>query len=98
MTEAQLYARFLQTDAAVGIVDELSQQMTLDVGLMTAVELACTELDIPPGIIILPEAIQVLCRKDVRQVTTLVKMSVELEKSHLNEEIVQLPLINHLLD
>ena len=98
MTETHLYARFLKADAAVSIVDDLSQQITLAVRLMTAVEFTCAVLDIPPCVIILLKAIQVFCRKDVCQVTAFIKMRMELEKSHFNKEIVQLSLINHLLD
>ena len=48
MTEAQLYTRVRQLQTAVGVVDKLSQQVPLRVGLVSAVEQRRPVHEVPP--------------------------------------------------
>ena len=58
MTEAQLGPWMIETDTAVGIGYQLAQQITLTIGLASAIEFAGTVLDIPEGIVNLPHVIR----------------------------------------
>ena len=57
MAEAQLGARLVEPDTAVGIGNELSQEKSLAGGLFAAIEFAGTVLDIPEYIVDLPHLV-----------------------------------------
>ena len=97
VAEAQLGTGSVESDAAVGIGYELSQEEALTGGLSAAVEFAGPVLDVPEGIVDLPHQVEVVGVEEAHQIGVLIVIDVQLEEAHLHEVIAELLFIDHLL-
>ena len=79
MAEAQLGTRTVEADAAVGIGNELVQEITLAIGLATAVEFAGAMLDVPEGIVDLLHQVEFVGVEEAHQIGVLIVVDVQLE-------------------
>lgn len=98
VAETQLGAWAIEFNAAIGIGYYLTEQMTLTVGLATAIELAGAVLDVPQGIIYLPHAVELVGIKQLHQSRIAVVADVELEQGHLHQIVVEVFIVYKLLD
>ena len=64
VAEAQLCSGTVEADATVSVGNELSQEVSLSIGLPTAIELAGSVLDVPEGVVNLPHAIELFGLKE----------------------------------
>ena len=65
VSKAQLGSRIDQLNATVGIGNEAFEQVSLTLGLATAIELAGAVLYVPKGVVDLPHAIECVQREEL---------------------------------
>ena len=97
MTKAQLGCRLVELNTTIGIGYHLTKQITLAIGLTATVKFAGTMLDIPEGIVDLPHQVEIIGVEESHQVSVLIIVGVQLEKTHLHEIIAKLLLVDDLL-
>ena len=98
MSKTQLHPRPFHLEVIICITDDLSQQIALGIGLMTAIQRTRSMHQIPPHILPLPKTVDFLGSEDVCQIGLLVEMRIHLEQSHLDEIVVQPDITNHPFD
>ena len=98
MSKTQLHPRPFHLEVIVCITDDLSQQITLCIGLMAAIQRTRSMHQIPPHILPLPKTVDLLVSEDVCQIGLLVEMRIHLEQPHLDEIVVQPDITNHPFD
>ena len=98
MAEAQLCSGTVETDAAVSVGNELSQEVSLSIGLPTAIELAGSVLDVPEGVVNLPHAIELFGLEETQQEGLGLHVGIEDKESHLHKVVVEECLVDDFLD
>ena len=90
MTETELNTGILQFQTTVCIVDDLSEQVTLGIGLRTAIKGTAAIVDVPPGILFYPVTVQVLVTEDVVECNTLAQLRILHITGQHKQVIIQL--------
>ena len=96
MAKAQMNIGLGLPDTAVGLLNNLSQQVTLQVGHLAAGSRTGTPADIPPGITILPNTVNLVLGKDVEKghcITQLYILQDGSENQQLFAKIVALDML-----
>jgi hypothetical protein len=98
VAEAQLCSGTVEADATVSVGNELSQEVSLSIGLPTAIEFAGSVLDVPEGVVYLPHAIELFGLEETQQEGLGLHVGIEDKESHLHKVVVEECLVDDFLD